>query len=219
MQTDYLCLVPEHVASENAFARSEPGVVTILDESAIAARFQSCDEAVARDAFAVMFSAYYESVVYFATRYVLARDIAEDVAQDAFVRVWERRASVNPSGSVRALLFAAARNRSLDLLEHDSVVNAHARQTIARYSDIAETPMAPAADESVLATELAQLAAIRVAGLPPRQREIYQLSREDGLSPAEIAAVLGISPATVYVQLARIVHALFPALGAWTTDR
>jgi len=214
-QSGYVCLVSERSRVPDD---EKAAVPPIVDEAGVVERLRTGDDAAARDAFAVIFNAYYGSVVRFVDRYVTGRDAAEDVAQDAFVRVWERRAAVESSGSIRALLFATARNRALDLLEHDAVVRAHAKRTMARYADGAETPTAPAADASLLEVELAQLAATHVAALPPRQREIYQLSREDGLSPSEIAEVLGIAPATVYVQMARIVHALFPALAAWTTD-
>lgn len=188
------------------------------DDRPLVLRLKIGDDATAREAFAAIFHAYYAPVVRFVQRYVVTRDTAEDVAQDTFVRVWDRRATIDPERPLRALLFASARNRAINVLEHDAVIRAHAERAAERYAAASEVPRAPAADASMLAEELAHLAAARVATLSPRQREIYQLSRDDGLSPGEIAEVLEIAPATVYVQLARIVHALFPALEAWTRE-
>jgi len=195
---------------------TSPLPVVNADARALVLRLKIGDDATARDAFSALFRVYYESAIQFVCRYVGARDVAEDVAQDTFVRLWERRATIDPDRPFRALLFSAARHRALNLLAHDAVVRAHAERSARFGGSPAEAPHAPPADAALLADELARITAIRVAALTPRQREIYHLSREDGLAPAEIAEVLGIAPATVYVQLARIVHALFPAVEAWT---
>lgn len=60
------------------------------------------------------------------TRYVMGllsgRDGAEDIVQDVFASIWERRASWNPQGAIIAYLYRAVRNRTLNVLEHDGIV-------------------------------------------------------------------------------------------------
>lgn len=70
-------------------------------------------------------------------------------------------------------------------------------------------------DETVVAAEFARIAEARVATLSPRLREVYYLNRDEGLSAAEIAEVLGTSVHTVYVQLTKVTQALHPVLQRW----
>jgi len=179
---------------------------------ALAERVRAGDEA----AFAELFHVLYPALVRFAVRYCRVEAMAEDAVQDVFAKVWERRAELTPRVSIAAYFYNAVRNRVLNLRAHDAVVDAHASeggaQVIAFPFQIAEPP---SPDELVLAHELAGLAAARVETLSPRLREIYRLSREDDLSPAEIAEALETTTQTIYVQLGRIMRALYPTLAAW----
>lgn len=169
-------------------------------------------------AFAEVFRAYYAALVRFAGRYVSSTDAAEDVAQEVLTTLWEQRATLDPNRSLRSYLFTVARNRTLNVLAHDSIVRKHAARESVLQEGMPDAPAAPAADAVVLADELARVAAARIATLSPRLQEIYHLSRDEGLSPKEIAELLGIAVATVHVQLARIVRALYPAVTRWVEE-
>ena len=166
----------------------------------------------------MIFRGYYGRLVRFLTRYLRTKDAAEDVAQEVFVRLWERRTEIDPDRSLRAYLFTAARNRAMDLLEHEQVVQRYAGEG-ANDALGSSQPGTPAADADLLAQELAEVAAVAVANLSPRMREIYHLSRDEGLSAAEIAEALGITTQTVYVQLGKIIRALYPSLRPWVDER
>lgn len=173
-------------------------------------RVRQGDEA----AFSELFTALYPPLVRFAERYCRSEAMAEDAVQDVFAKIWRRRTELVPRTSVAAYFYNAVRNRVLNLAAHESVVEL-------RSSDATTIPLfpqserEPSAEELVLAHELAALAATRVSTLSPRLREIYRLSREDDLSPAEIAEALGTTTQTIYVQLGRIMRALYPALAEW----
>jgi RNA polymerase sigma-70 factor (ECF subfamily) len=167
-------------------------------------------------AFATMFRTQYPALVRALTYYAESIDVAEDIAQEVFLQVWEGRAAIDSERSLRSYLYMLGRNKVLNMRKHSSVVHRHAEQSLedAGISSFA----APSADQTLLADELTEWVAQQVALLSPRQREIYHLSRDEGLTAGQIAEILGIAPQTVYVQLGRIVRALYPKFEAWLKD-
>ena len=115
-------------------------------------------------------------------------DQAEDVAQEAFVRLWARRKKWS-SGSLGALIHRIARNAALDVLKSPR----HAAQH--EDPDMLAGERTP--DRDVELSELKQAVARAVRALPPRRREIFKLVREGGFSYAEIAEIMEISRQTV----------------------
>ncbi len=132
-------------------------------------------------------------------RYVLglldSRDAAEDVAQETFVRLWERREAWALEGSVRALLFRVARNLSLDELRRRS-----AQQRTARAAHRTRLQLTP--DETLESLELRSVIGRAVDSLPQRRRDVFILVHHHGLSYRETAEVLDLSPQTVANHLA-----------------
>lgn len=186
--------------------RQDNSAPTITDPSdpdvALLMRIRDGDET----AFAALFTKYVESVVAFAYRYVGSIDTARDVTQEIFIRVWERRSAIPLSG-IRAYLFRAARNRALDLLGHEAIVVQWQAASRASVGDgILGVPNA--GEQRIETDETATRVAAALATLTPRGREIVRLVREDGLKPGEVAALLGLTPATVYVHLSRALKQL-----------
>jgi RNA polymerase sigma-70 factor (family 1) len=163
-------------------------------------------------AFTTIFNLYYAVLVRFVARYLGSRDAAEDVVQELFTRLWDSRATIDPARSLRAYLFTMARNRAANVREHDMVVQQHAEHVAIEQLN---GSVAQAADAAVLTDELAGIVAARIATLSPRLREIYHLSREEGLSTSDIAEILGIATQTVYLQLTKVVRILYETLGLW----
>lgn len=117
-------------------------------------------------------------------------DAAEDAAQEAFVRLWERREHWQ-YGSARALLFRIGRNAALDATRRGEVRERRQRHPLAG-------PPAPATPEEELAqTEVRARVEAALAGLAPRRREVFELVRFGGLTYQEVAEALELSPQTV----------------------
>jgi RNA polymerase sigma-70 factor (family 1) len=158
-------------------------------------------------AFRRVFDAHAAGLRRYANRFVRSSDVAEDLVQDVFWRVWQRWHELDAQGNIRAYLYAATRARALDYLES---VEADARRR-ERYEPPAHTADAGTAtdDDPALTTERLTDAIRQVLdAMPPRQRAVAALRLRDGLSTAAIAARLGISPRTVEVHIARATRAL-----------
>ena len=147
-------------------------------------RLQAGDE----QAMSVLLAEHWTSVVSYAFGLVGSWDKAEDVAQDAFVRVWEGRKKWS-SGSLGALVHRIARNAALDVLKSPRYAARHKDPDTLASRDM------PDRDVELLELDRAVIQAIR--DLPPRRREIFRLIRERGFSYAEIGEIMQISKQTV----------------------
>jgi RNA polymerase sigma-19 factor, ECF subfamily len=148
--------------------------------------------------FEAVFRAHYPGLCEFVTGYVRSADIAHELVQDLFLRIWELQGTPNAPPLTKAYLYSAARNRAIKHLRHERVVVRWEE----RASREAEPSEASAADE-VHCLDLADAAARAIASLPERCRMVYTLSRQQHLSYAEIAQILGIAESTVETQMWR----------------
>ncbi len=139
-------------------------------------------------------------------------DAAEDVVQETFIRLWERREEWSGDASVRGLLFRITRNLALDELRRTE-----RRRTLLETEPV-EAPPTPTPSDTLHHTEL--LSAYRAAldDLPDRRREVFLLSRQHGLSYREIAESLSISPQTVANQLSAALASLRDSLERFLGD-
>lgn len=183
---------------------SHPAGERVECERALLERVRAGDEG----AFEAIFMTYYAALCSFVQSYVLAPDIAEELVQDVFLRIWERRAEWAPPGGVRAYLFTACRNRALDHVKHERIVarTADAARREGHPPGAGQPPSPP--DIDAQATELAEALHDAVHELPERRRQVLVLRWEHGLSHAEIAEVLGISVKGVETQLGRAMATL-----------
>lgn len=162
-----------------------------------------------------LFRTYRASLCSFARGYVQCPAVAEDLVQDVFLRMWERRSTVPGGANPKRYLFTAVRNQALKHLAHESVVRrSHAMvKQAGRVPGTGEDPVA--ADQEMEARELAAAFRAAVDRLPERCHETYTRYRERGMSYAEIADIMGISVRTVETQLARAKRVLRAELAEW----
>lgn len=175
----------------------------IRDDGMLAARVRAGDEA----AFAVIFHRYVTHLCAFAYRYVESRDLAAELVQDVFLKIWRNREQWDVTESLKAYLYRATRNHALDFLKHERVeqrwAEAVARE---RLVDDALTLAAPSADSRAdeLAAELTRV----LDHLPERRRQVFLLRWHHDLSYAEIAELMGTTPKTVENQMTRALRTL-----------
>lgn len=151
--------------------------------------------------FEALFRAYYVPLCAFVNRVVGSRAVAEELVQEVFLYLWEHRARWSAHTSVRTYLYTAARNAALNYLRRERIEQ---RATHADETTVSLFTRSPLGLERALAlAEFERAVKHAIEQLPERCREVYTLSREQNLSYAEIAGVLGISPKTVEVHIGR----------------
>jgi RNA polymerase sigma-70 factor, ECF subfamily len=151
-------------------------------------------------AFEQVFRAHYKSLCAFARQYLRDADKAEDLVQDLFFRLWQDRAKVSVTTSLKSYLFASVRNRCLNAL----AVTAKVRPLNEELDDRSEDSGVP---EDERAYRLGRVQAA-IEALPEERGKVFKLSRYEGLKYQEIADRLGISVKTVENQMGKALKTL-----------
>jgi len=149
-----------------------------------------------------LFHQYQPMLVSFAWQYVKSAEDAREVVQEVFLSVWNNREHLREDGNLKAYLFTATRNKCLNWLEKKRLRIVSMDEDPGPDRPKAQFP--EAAPDSSEMMELAELRAVifdEVHKLPAKCREIFLLSRVDGLSHKEIGERLDISPKTVENQI------------------
>lgn len=176
-----------------------------MDDRALLQKIQAGDEG----AYDSAFRTWYPALVRVATALLRDSDAAEEVAQDVMVELWRRRHALDADVSLGGYLLRSVRNRSLNQLRHLKV----RKQSESSIEALYEAPVG--ADQPLVARELAAAAQQAIAELPPRCREVFELSRVHGLKYAQIAEALDISPKTVEAQMGKALKVMRERLAAW----
>lgn len=141
-----------------------------------------------RNNFKFFFQEYFEPVFQFARKYTEDEDTARDIAQDAFIRLYERRADFDAMEKAKSFVYITARNLCLDHLKHRKIEH--------QYAQIIKTEEEEAEEqfylEEVTYQETLRILRAAINQLPPQTREVI-LGSLDGKNNNEIAETLGIS--------------------------
>ncbi len=170
-----------------------------MDEQILIKELKNRNKAV----FDHLFITYYSTLCAFANKYLDSKELAEDVVQDFFVYFWIEGSRHEIKSSLKAYLFTSIRNRCLDWLKHRNSTEKYRRFILSRTNE-------SGLDEEEMATETELRLALYNAlqRCSPRSREIFTLSRIDGLSNQQIADQLGLSKRTVEVQISNALKTL-----------
>ncbi len=187
-----------------------PPVVPSSDEASDDRRLLDALRRGDEAAFDRAFRAWYPGMVGAANAMLHDLAVAEDIAQDVMFEIWRRRSQLAPDTPLRAYAFRAVRNRTLNHLRHRRVEHEGAL-VVAREQEVQE-PSAPA---QLVSQELEGAIVHALDALPPRCREVFELSRAKGLRYAEIAATMGVSVKTVEAQMGKALRIMRERLAPW----
>lgn len=149
-------------------------------------------------AFEFIYWKYNAHVYNFANSLLYSPKIAQDITQNVFLKIWEKRHEINPEQNFNAYLFTIARNMVYKETEQKLLSEQSLRQ-LQEEEDVLDMSTIQTLDYHF--TE--ELCRSLVEELPPARREIFKLSRFERLSNKEIALRLSISERTVETQLYR----------------
>jgi RNA polymerase sigma-70 factor, ECF subfamily len=144
---------------------------------------------------------------------VRERAPAEEIAQEVMLELWRRRESLQVEQSFGAYLMRSTRNRALNHVRHQRIV---ARELASATLEVRESP---GTDADMLGVELEQVVREAIAGLPERCREVFELSRVQGMRYVDIASVLDISVKTVEKRMGQALSELRARLAPWLGER
>jgi RNA polymerase sigma-70 factor, ECF subfamily len=143
-----------------------------------------------------LFDKYYLEFCKLSFKYVGRTDIAEDIVQEVFINIWNKRFNLNCNGKVKPYLIKSVINASLNYIK-----SKFARQDMCDEDFAKNTPEKFDPHDELVKNELNQLVKIAIEQLPDKCRAIFMLSRFSDLSYKEIAEQLSISIKTVEAQI------------------
>ncbi len=148
-----------------------------------------------KEAFTALYNKYWNQVFNFSKLYIKGNDVAEEVVQEVFTKLWEAREMISEKDNFKGLLFIITRNL---------VFNKHRKRL---NEDFYKITVLTAIESSydiegeIEAKQLSEYIDQLIAELPPRRREIFILSRKEHKTYSEIAELLQISEKTVENQI------------------
>lgn len=164
----------------------------------IMTRLQASD----KNALRVLFEQHYPMVCQTIHRFIEEKALVEDLAQEVFIRFWEKREQITINASLPAYLRRMAINEALAWLRR------HKRYEQEELSNEIPEDVGTSVEDQYLHVELQQSVNDAINTLPPKCRAVFQLSRFEELTYQEIADKMGLSIKTVENQMGKALRML-----------
>lgn len=163
-----------------------------------------------QNAFTEIYDRYKEVLHRYAYKWLQDRDAVKDVIQDLFTMIWTKRHTLTFNQNLSGYLYISVRNAILRKVQQEDRKNTYA-SSLQEYAakGISVT------DHLLREKQLKSIIEQEIAALPDKMREVFELSRNEYLSHAEIADRLGISEHTVRTQVKKALKVLRGRLGVY----
>lgn len=160
-------------------------------------------------AFTQLYLHFGKKLIHFSVSLVRSKEIAEEIVEDVFVKLWANRSHITEIENLTVYLYVAVKNRSLNVLSQK------AKELVSASFDYLDTTVDEfAADpyDLMITAEMMGRMHHAIESLPPRCKMIFKLIREDGLRYKEVGDILNISVNTIDAQMAIAVKKICMAL-------
>lgn len=161
--------------------------------------------------FSRVYSIYFPKLVRFAREFVLSTEDAENIIQDIFIYLWEHQELLDTLTNLNAFLFTLVKNKCIDQLRHRKLLERKREEfkTVLDKEIQLKLYALQQFDENALSNEDIEIILNNaINSLPEKCREVFILSRMEGLKNREIAERLNISAKTVENQMTTAIRKL-----------
>ena len=155
-----------------------------------------------RDSFNKIFRRFYAPMIRFCIRFVADSDIAEEVVQDFFVKLWSTRDKLNINTSFESYMMRSIQNAALTYINKE---RSHSEINLKVYTEEGE---AYDPSQELQSKNLETAYRKILAEMPEKRRLVFQASRFDGMKYAEIAEKYGLSQKTVEAHMSAAIKQL-----------
>jgi RNA polymerase sigma-70 factor (family 1) len=157
-----------------------------------------------QSAFAELFRRYDRRIYPFVLKMIKEDSLAEEIAQEIFVKLWDQRAKLATVDNPESWLLTLAAHHTLDQIQK----RLNERKMLRRLFDLSKNAATNDTEETLQFRESNTLVQQAVDRLPLQQKKVYRLSREEGLNYREIGVRLNISPNTVRNHLVEALRSI-----------
>lgn len=165
-------------------------------------------KAADHQAFKVLYYRYFEALFRFLWRQTSDDELAKDLLQEVFSRVWKNRENLDPQQSLKSYLYRIGHNLVID----------HRRQSSHKPEYLEDNPANEPAYFVEENFDLREKIQATIAALPEPVRLVFTMNRFDGIKYAEIAAMLDISVKTVEARMSKALAILREKLAPFLTN-
>jgi len=154
-------------------------------------------------AFEALFRLYYDKLIYIAKSYLTYEEDSEEIVQNVFLKLWERKHTLGSIININAYLYTMTKRGCLNQLKHDKIKRGYIDENIFKKTALQRGFIKDDAASLLLANELQQKIVESLDLLPQKCKRVFIKSRMEGLKHREIANELGISTNTVNNHIAK----------------
>ena len=148
------------------------------------------------DALNSAYNLYFRKMHIFAKSYIKDGLVAEDIVQDAFLTLWEKRESIKPDTQIGAFLLTIVRNKALNFIKHQQTrlaVEQNLQTSLLKDLALSTTTLEACDPDYIFSNEVEAIIKASIDQLPEQSRRVMLLSRFENKSNSEIAEILGIT--------------------------
>lgn len=151
-----------------------------------------------------LYEKYWEKLYDYVIRRINSHEVSQEIVQEVFVSLWEKRNTIQINTSVASYLFAAAKYQMLNYIKACAVREKYAEN----FRAFSASRFDNSTEESMALSELQGQILQGMSTLPEKCKEVFLLKRVQHLSTHEIASQLNISPKTVENHMTRALKIL-----------
>jgi RNA polymerase sigma-70 factor (ECF subfamily) len=146
---------------------------------------------------------YFTALYYYSKGILNDSALANDMVQESFLKIWENRKKISIQSSLSAYLYRTVYNHSINYLKHRLIIDKHKniQKEYLEHASVYSSITTEHAQSILIAKEFSQQIDEAVENLPDKCKQIFKLSRYEGLKNHEIATRLNVSLNTVQKQI------------------
>ena len=168
---------------------------------------------IARDndlaAFQKIYFLYYERLLKLASSFVKQTEVAEEIVDDVFVRVWANRTKLSEVNNLTVYLYVAIKNQALNYNQANRIVCIDIESVEFELKDLNSS-----VEDVLITAELAKVINSAIQRLPEQCKMVFKLVKEDHLKYRSVAEILNISPKTVEYHMGNALKTIAAAISA-----
>ena len=168
---------------------------------------------IARDsdlaAFQKIYFLYYERLLKLACSFVKQTEVAEEIVDDVFVKVWANRTKLNEVNNLTVYLYVAIKNQAFNYNQANRIIYVDIESVGFEFKDINSS-----IEEVLITAELAKIINDAIQRLPEQCKMVFKLVKEDRLKYRNVAEILNISPKTVEYHMGNALKTIAAAISA-----